>query len=190
VDSGLCRGEERRCLSGGFPVGSRVPGRAGKHAVPRDDEHAAEQRRRALTLARYDGGHSERRVAVEQRPQPRTGGDRCRGGGGLHEDIDGAVAAEAKTPDRLVAAAGVVVEESGGIGPECGERPLAHVRLEATTAHVSQHRAVIGDEQLGAGAPIGGALDAHDCGQGGPPARLGQGGGVRKDLGGLVPVLH
>ena len=74
--------------------------------------------------------------------------------GGLNENVDRAVAAEAETPHSLIVDARVVVEQLRGAGLDDAQRDLANVRFETSPAHATQRSPVVFDEEFGAGPAV------------------------------------
>jgi hypothetical protein len=100
-------------------------------------------------------GNRERVLSLQQRHYSPRGPEQIRSGGALHEDVHRAIAAESEAKWHLVVGAGVVVEQLRGAVPDHGYRDFANIRLEAATANAAGHRAIVGDEHLGSGPPVG-----------------------------------
>ncbi len=131
----------------------------------------------------------ERRVACEQPAHPAGDGCQRAFGGGLDEDVDVAVAAQAQAPDHVLVA-GFVVAQPGGAGVEDHAGDFAHVGFQAAAADAAQGVARLFDQELGAGAPVSRAGDVHHRRQRGATARGFHGGKPRQDLSCLFPMNH
>lgn len=79
----------------------------------------------------------------------------------LDVDVHGPFAPEPEAPERLLVAAGVVVQETVRRAADDLQRLRADVRLQASAAHAPARVAARFDEELGARTPVGRAGDLH-----------------------------
>ena len=108
-----------------------------------------------------DDGHLP--LLLERAAQ--VAGDLDRLLGGLDEQLDRAVAAEAPAPDRLVVGGEVEVHQARLAAGHHVHRELLDVSLQAAAADVADQLAGLGDEQPRPGTPVGGAPHRHDGGK-------------------------
>ena len=132
----------------------------------------------------------ERKPLRHQFADARTGAREEISAGGSDEDVDGALATEPHSPDRLLVRTGIVVQQARRALADHVQRARADVGLQAPAADASGRAAVLGCQEFRAGPPVGRAGDAHHRGYGRAHACGSQTRRLVEDGCGLVPMLH
>jgi len=175
---------------------SRRPGALRQVAIELRRSRASDQgtagQHQGLALERTanDGDRGERHAGCGELAHLLAGCIDPAGADALEVHVDGALAAETQTPQRLFVGARVVMQHPAGTAAQHFEGEGADVVLQAPPADAALHRSVFFDEELRAGTAIRRAGNPHHGGQRSAVTGTDQLRESIEDRGGFDPVLH